>query len=331
MNLTLNPSPNVLGEGQGRGQPNIMPQKPSYFWPVMALGVTGISFGSILIRLSSAQPLATAFYRLMFSGLLMLPFYLGQSGPKKISLNDLGWIALSALFLNLHFVTWVYSLSFTSVTSSVVLVTINPLFVSILGWVFLKEKTGPRILIAIAVVVARGAIIGGKALAAGGMGNLGNLLALTGALMASGYLLTGRHLRKRLSLVTYTTICYSMTAVILLVASLAAKTPLGGFPKVNYLYFALMAIGPQLLGHSIFNWGLKYLPTPRIAMLIIAEPVGATILAFLMLGNRPSVAEIAGGVLIMTGVYLAAVSKEIKVGGEGITQERVLIKNGSIN
>lgn len=283
-----------------------MTNKPSYFWPVMTLGVIGISFGSILIKLSTAQPLAIAFYRLMFSGLLMLPFYFRQPGPKKISLSDLGWIALSALFLSLHFVTWVYSLSFTSVTSSVVLVTINPLFVSILGWFFLKEKTGPRILVAIAVVVAGGAIIGGKALAAGGMGNLGNLLALAGALMASGYLLTGRHLRKSLSLVTYTTICYSMTAGILLIASLAAKTPMGGFPKVNYLYFALMAIGPQLLGHSIFNWGLKYLPTPRIAMLIIAEPVGATILAFLVLKQVPSVYEMIGAVFIMAGVYISA-------------------------
>jgi drug/metabolite transporter (DMT)-like permease len=282
------------------------PNKPKYFWPVMALGVIGISFGSILIKLSTAQPLAIAFYRLMFSGLLMLPFYFGQPGQKKVSLNDLGWIALSALFLSLHFVAWVYSLSFTSVTSSVVLVTINPLFVSILGWVFLKEKTGPRILVAIAVVVTGGAIIGGRALAAGGMGNLGNLLALAGALMASGYLLTGRHLRKRLSLVTYTTICYSMTAVILLMASLAAKTPLGGFSKINYLYFALMAIGPQLLGHSIFNWGLKYLPTPRIAMLIIAEPVGATILAFVVLKQVPSIFEMIGAVFIMAGVYISA-------------------------
>ncbi|MBI5806150.1 EamA family transporter [candidate division TA06 bacterium] len=283
-----------------------MTQKPSYFWPVMALGVIGISFGSILIKLSTAQPLAIAFYRLLFSGLLMLPFYFHQPGPKRISPGDLGWIALSALFLSLHFVTWVYSLSFTSVTSSVVLVTINPLFVSILGWVLMREKTGPRILAAIAVVVAGGAIIGGRALAAGGMGNLGNLLALAGALMASGYLLTGRHLRKRLSLVTYTTICYSMTAVILLMASLVAKTPLGGFSRINYLYFALMAIGPQLLGHSIFNWGLKYLPTPRIAMLIIAEPVGATILAFLVLKQMPSIFEMIGAVFIMAGVYISA-------------------------
>jgi drug/metabolite transporter (DMT)-like permease len=290
-------------------QVNHMINKPSYLWPVMALGVIGISFGSILIKLASAQPLAIAFYRLFFSALLMLPFYFNQAGPKKISLSDLGWIALSAVFLSLHFVAWIISLNYTSVTSSVVLVTINPLFVSILGWAFLKEKTGPRILIAIAVVVAGGAIIGGRALAAGGMGSLGNLLALTGALMASGYLLTGRHLRKRLSLVTYTTICYSMTAVLLLIASLVFKTPLGGFPKVNYLYFALMAIGPQLLGHSIFNWGLKYLPTPRIAMLMITEPVGATILAFLVLKQVPSIYEMIGAVFIMAGVYISAQSK----------------------
>ncbi|MHB8156824.1 MAG: EamA family transporter, partial [Desulfocucumaceae bacterium] len=97
-----------------------------------------------------------------------------------------------------------------------------------------------------------------------------------------------------------------MTAGILLISSLVAKTPMGGFPRINYLYFALMAIGPQLLGHSIFNWGLKYLPTPRIAMLIIAEPVGATILAFLVLKQVPSIFEMIGAVFIMAGVYISA-------------------------
>jgi drug/metabolite transporter (DMT)-like permease len=283
-----------------------MLQKPAFFWPVMFLGITGISFGSILIKLSTAQPLAIAFYRLCFSSLLMIPVFFYKGEHARIDRRQLGWVLVSALFLSLHFITWVYSLSLTSVTSSVVLVTINPLFVSILGWLFLREKVGKRLVWAIAIVVAGGAVIGGRSFAAGGVANWGNLLALAGALMASGYLLTGRHLRKNMSLVSYTTWCYLFTAIILLLASLMTKTPLTGLGKVNYIYFLLMALAPQLLGHSVFNWGLKYLPTSRIAMLIIAEPVGATILAYLILKQAPSVYELIGGIFIMAGVYISA-------------------------
>lgn len=272
----------------------------------MFLGITGISFGSILIKLSTAQPLAIAFYRLFFSSLLMIPVFAYKKEHAAVKAKQLGWVLLSALFLSLHFITWVYSLSLTSVTSSVVLVTINPLFVSILGWLFLKEKVGKRLGWAIAIVVAGGAVIGGRSFAAGGVANWGNLLALAGALMASGYLLTGRHLRKSMSLVSYTTWCYLFTAAILLAASLFTKTRLTGLGKVNYIYFLLMAMAPQLLGHSVFNWGLKYLPTSRIAMLIIAEPVGATILAYLILKQVPTVYELIGGAFIMAGVYLSA-------------------------
>ena len=271
----------------------------------MAAGIVGISFGSILIKLATAGPLAIAFYRLLFTSVVMLPVFAVQRKYRSIAKHDLLWAALAGVFLSLHFVLWIYSLNFTTVTSSVVFVTTNPLFVTIFGWLFFREKASKGLLLAIVLVIAGGLMIAGRsAFSSDVRANLGNLLALGGAVMASGYLLVGRQMRSRMDIISYTTICYSFTALILLASCLVFRVPLSGFARINYLWFLLAALGPQLLGHSSFNWGLKYWPASRISMLIIAEPVGATILAYLILNQVPSIYEICGGLLIMLGVYL---------------------------
>ena len=272
----------------------------------MAAGVTGIAFGSILIKLATAGPLAIAFYRLLFTSVILLPVFAAQRKSRALTMSDIGWAGLAGVFLSLHFVLWIYSLNFTSVTSSVVFVTTNPLFVTIFGWLIFKEKASRGLLLAIALVICGGLLIAGQsALAGGGRANIGNLLAMGGAVMASGYLLIGRKMRPRLDIITYTTVCYGITALILFASCFVFRVTLFEFDKVNYLWFLLAALGPQLLGHSSFNWGLKYWPASRISMLIITEPVGATILAFLILHQRPSLYEVLGGLLIMAGVYLS--------------------------
>jgi drug/metabolite transporter (DMT)-like permease len=278
----------------------------------MAAGISGIAFGSILIKLATAAPLAIACYRMLFSVALLAPVYAVRRGGRRFSAADLGWTALAGVFLSLHFVLWIYSLNFTTVTSSVVFVTTNPLFVTILGWLLFRERSSKALLAAVALVIAGGLVIAGRsAFTSDARANLGNLLALGGAVMASGYLLAGRRLRPRVDIITYTTVCYGITAVILLVSCFVFRVPLSGFERINYLWFLLAALGPQLLGHSSFNWGLKYWPASRISMLIITEPVGATILAYLILRQVPSWFEIAGGLLIMAGVYLSVRNGEI--------------------
>lgn len=282
-----------------------MQHKPRYFWAVMAAGIIGIAFGSILIKLATAAPLAIACYRMLFTIALLAPVYAIRR-DRRFSATDLGWTALAGVFLSLHFVLWIYSLNFTSVTSSVVFVTTNPLFVTILGWLLFRERSSRGLLLAVALVIAGGLVIAGRsAFTSDARANLGNLLALSGAVMASGYLLAGRRLRPRVDIITYTTVCYGITALILLASCFVFRVSLFEFDKVNYLWFLLAALGPQLLGHSSFNWGLKYWPASRIAMLIITEPVGATILAYLILNQRPSLYEVLGGLLIMAGVYLS--------------------------
>lgn len=283
-----------------------MSGKPAYLWPMMVLGMASISSAAVLIKLCQAGPLAVAFYRLGLASLVLWPFFIARRGWASFDPRRLGWTLLSGLFLALHFGFWLYSLEYTSVSSSVVLVTLNPLFVGLLGWLFLGEKVGWRLAAAIALVIAGGLLIGGGALRAGGQAVKGNLLALGGGLMASLYLLTGRKLRGEMGVVPYATVCYTATAVLLLAAGIASREPVSGFPGSTWLLFAALALGPQILGHTVFNWGLKHLPTSRIAMMIVAEPIGASILAFLVLGQAPTPGEIAGGGLILAGVYLSA-------------------------
>lgn len=282
--------------------------RPPYLWPVMLAGITAISFAAVLIKSCQAPPLAIAFYRLGFSSLLLLPVFMAKNGFQHLRSADVLWAALSGLFLSLHFILWIYSLSYTSVASSVVFVTTNPLFVSLLGWLLFREKPGIRIFFAIILVLLGGGLIAGKS-GLSDTANFGNMLALGGAVMASCYLLVGRHLRIRMGILPYITVCYGTTSLIILLTALVFKVPLWGFDGRTWLFFLLLALGPQLIGHSAFNWGLKYFSTPKIAMLIITEPVGSALLAWALLKQMPTVFETIGGLLILGGVYLTVAEK----------------------
>lgn len=273
---------------------------------MMAVGIVSISGAAVMIKLCQAGPLSIAFYRLGLASAFLWPFFIRDRGWRQFDARRLGLALLSGLFLAGHFGFWIYSLEFTSVASSVVLVTLNPLFVGILGWAFMGERVGARLALAVALVIAGGVLISGGALQTGGGAMKGNLLALGGALMASLYLLAGRRLRASLGIVPYATACYSASSLVLLAGCLALGEPLRGFTATTWLLFFGLALGPQILGHTVFNWGLKYLPASKVAMMIVAEPVGATVLAFLVLSQAPTAGEVAGGALILVGVYLSA-------------------------
>ncbi len=281
-------------------------RRPDYLWPLMALGVVFISSAAVLIKLCPAGPLATAFYRLALAAAVLWPIFFWQGAWRCLDSKTLLGASVAGVFLAGHFGLWIYSLSYTTVASSVVLVTLNPLFVGILGWAILGERLNSKMLLAIVLAVAGGIAIGGSAFQSEGQAIKGNLMALGGALMASLYLLAGRQIRARLDIVPYATICYSVSALGLLAGSLAFGEPLAGFGLKTWAILAALALGPQILGHTVFNWGLKYLSASKIAMLILAEPIGATVLAFFLLGQSPSTREILGGVLILMGIYLAA-------------------------
>ena len=274
--------------------------------------MAAVSSAAVLISLARAEgvpALAIAALRLAFAALVAGPIALFRAGTeiRRLSARDRALSLAAGVFLALHFIFWISSLDSTSVMSSVIFVSTSPLFVGLASVLLFREKLGRGTMIGIALAVAGGIVVGLVDQGKGGAGSIrGDALALLGAVSASGYLLIGRELRKRMSLAAYTGIVYCSAAVILLAVAGAARTRLGGHPWEGYLFVALLAAGPQLIGHTSYNWALKHLSATFVTVTLLAEPVGATLLAMPILGQMPAPLGLSGGILILGGIFLAA-------------------------
>lgn len=296
----------------------------SRYYLAISGAVLAVSTAAIFIRFAQreAPSLVIAAFRLSLASLALAPFALTRQRAElaKLTRTETGLALLSGLFLALHFATWISSLAYTTVTSSVVIVTTTPLWVALLAPFALKEPLERNAVIGLGLALAGGIIVGlsdaclwQSGLICPPLGEfvrgpalLGNVLALAGAWMAAGYLLVGRRLRTRLSLGAYAFVVYATAAVILIVFMFAAgQSPLGYSPA-TYLWLAALALVPQLIGHSTFNWALRYLPASFVSIALLGEPVGSSILAFLFLGETPGPLKLAGALLILAGIYLAA-------------------------
>ena len=289
-------------------------------------GILAASTAAIFIRFAQhegAASIVIAAARLTIASLLLAPVALTryQSDLSHLSRREMGLAMLAGLFLALHFATWITSLQFTSVASSVLLVTTTPLWVALLAPLVLRERVGATTLIGLGLALAGGVIVGlGDACTwqagsnvcpplrsfIGGPAFLGDLLALLGAWMAAGYILVGRKLRVKMELVPYIFVVYGMAALVLVVIMLGmGESPLG-LPPLSYLWFLLLALVPQLFGHSTFNWALKFLPASFVSVTLLGEPVGSTVLAYFIFQEQPGWVKIGGAVLILIGIWLAA-------------------------
>lgn len=294
---------------------------------VLAFGLMGISTGSVLIRLAQqeAPSAVVAAARLGLATLVLLPFSIRTALVewRKLSRRSVAWLLLAGVFLALHFATWIASLELTSVASSVVLVTTTPLWVAMASPLFLRERIRPLVWAGLITAMLGGAIVGlgGQCLmvngsldcgpsGAGGQGILGNLLALIGAWTAAGYMLVGRKVRGEMSLGTYTLTVYGLAALLLFGQVIIQGLTVTNFPPVTYLWFGLLALLPQVLGHTSLNWALRYLPAALVTTVILGEPIGTTMLAILFLGEHPTPAELLGGMVILIGIYIAARNQE---------------------
>jgi drug/metabolite transporter (DMT)-like permease len=286
---------------------------------VLAAGVLVVSTASILIRWLQSEgvpSLSIAAWRLALAALILAPLVLARCREELVWLAWRDWaLALaSGAFLAAHFATWILSLEYTSVASSVALVTTNPIWIGIASWFLFRERLGAVMALAIAAAIAGSAVIFAvDAADAAGPARapaLGNALAVLGSLAVCGYLLIGRRLRRGMSLLAYVGVVYATAAACLVLVAAAAGAPLGGFAPASWLMLLALAVGPQLLGHSSLNWGLKYLSATLIALVILGEPVGSTILAWLLLDEPVGPSKIAGMALLLFGIFLA-----VKTGG----------------
>jgi drug/metabolite transporter (DMT)-like permease len=301
--------------------------------PVLGLcfGILAVSTASIFIRFAQegAPSLVIAAGRLSIATLLLTPFVLSRSWGeiKSISKRMFGFLALSGLFLGLHFATWITSLEYTSVASSVVLVSTAPLWVALLSPLFLKEKANTALFLGLIISLAGSVIVGLNSACHFAYGQLacirfdylfsgrgfeGNLLALAGALFASGYLMIGRRVRNTLSLPVYTFLVYGIATITLIIMVLISGASVAAISASTWIWILLLALVPQLLGHSTFNYFLKSLSATFVSIAMLGEPIGTVILAFFFLHERPSILEIAGGMLILIGIFTASRANDKK-------------------
>jgi len=300
-----------------------------YTLPIALLAaILAVSTASIFIRFAQqdAPSLVIAALRLTIASLALAPFALtqGRSELRSLSVRDLFLGLLAGLFLAVHFSTWITSLEYTSIASSVVLVSTGPLWVALLSPLFLREPLTKHVVLGMLLALTGGVVIGlsdsctlengltcpplseftqGKAF-------WGNFLALVGAWAVAGYLMIGRSLRARTSLIPYIFLVYGFAAIVLLGIVLIAHQRVTGYSSMTYLWIVMLALIPQLLGHSTYNWALRYLPAALVSITTLGEPIGSAILAFFFLKETPSLPTILGGILILAGIYLASIQRQ---------------------
>ncbi|MCK5554490.1 MAG: DMT family transporter [Deltaproteobacteria bacterium] len=271
----------------------------------VVIGIAAISTASILIKLCDAHSLVIAAYRLGLASLLLCPVALSRRRYGRILRGRWKLLLLTGLFLGFHFILWIASLKYTSVASSVVIVSTNPIFVGLGSYLLLKERMAGLTILGILLAVAGAVIIGLSDFTFSRYAGLGDLLALGGAVMASGYLIAGRRLRQEMDLISYIFPVYSGGAAVVLLIGLAAGVSFFGYSSRTYALFLMLAIVPQLIGHSTFNWALKFFSASTVAVLILGEPIGSTLLAYLILGETLSPWKVIGGICILAGIYTA--------------------------
>ena len=278
--------------------------------PVLVLAVLGTSSGAVLVRLAESPAAVTAFWRLAFSVLALAPFLLfgkGWRAWQRLGRRELALLFLAGLSLAAHFLTWFRSLDFTSVASSTVLVSAHPLFVGLLSARLLGESPSREEWIGLSLAVAGAFVIGWGDFLAGPDPLLGDFLALLAAALGAVYLVIGRRLRGTLDLLPYVVPVYGIAALICLARASTGGMQITGWPAATWWALAGLAIGPTLLGHTGFNWALRHVRAYVVSVVLLFEPLGATLLAVLVLGRGeiPGWNTLLGGAAILGGVWLS--------------------------
>lgn len=283
--------------------------------PLVALtvAVVAVSTSAILIRYSSAPSLVKAFYRVLFATLLLVPIAVSRHREAFSQLSARDWLVagIGGVALAVHFAAWFESLQWTSVAASVTIVQSQVLFVAIGAALFLSEHVTRRILTGMVIALCGIAIMSvGNALVganvAGTAPLYGNALALIGAVCAAAYVLVGRSLRQRISLIPYVIVVYSVCVVVLFGLTVASGASLLGYPSHEWLLFLGMAVGPGLFGHTVLNWALAHVESSVVSVSLLGEPIGSALLALVLLGEIPSTITIVGGAVVLLGISITA-------------------------
>ena len=267
-------------------------------------GVLGISTSAVLIRLGDAPAPVMAFYRMFFAALFFSPLAIKQSRAIKLSQKQLALALGAGTLLALHFLLWMSSLSYTSVASSVVLATTHPIWVYLISVFFLKERPTTAMWLGLLFALVGGVIVTFAQGAGDQSRFLGNFLALGGAMMIAIYLSLGRKLRQELPLALYSALVFGTASLIIALFMWSRGLAWTGYTGQTWAIFLALALFPTVLGHNTLNWALKYLPATMVSAAVLGEPLGASLLAALILAEIPTGFEILGGLITLFGIFL---------------------------
>ncbi len=286
---------------------------------ILTIGVLAVSTSAIFIRLAMEAAgkqgvdfsLFLAASRLSLASLILLPTW-RKIKTTNVNLKAYYYAIAAGVCLAVHFATWISSLAFTSIAASTTIVTTNPIWVALLSWFCFRERLSRRTIVGILIALV------GAILIALGDGNtessynnplLGNSLALIGSWMVSFYLLLGSQAQKQgLSISNYIAIVYTTAAIALLPLPLVFGDGYLGYPDRVYVYILLMAIFPQLIGHTSFNWSLRWISPTFITLGILFEPIVASLLGLIIFAEMPSIFVLVGGSIVLSGVAIASQS-----------------------
>jgi drug/metabolite transporter (DMT)-like permease len=275
----------------------------------MGIGLVAVSLSAIFIRLADAPGVVVAAYRMLLASLLLLPWTVRALKKTPLTRQNAGYAVLAGLILGVHFATWISSLSYTSVAAGTSLGTTTPVWVALISWIFLRLSPSFSIILGMLV-----AILGGALISFGGVNDgvssaplLGNALALIGAVAAAAYLLLGRAAQNRgLSLSAYIGVAYGVAALSLLPLPLLFGLEYTGYTPSTYFWILLLALIPQLVGHTAYNYAVKHMDPTLVATVILLEPVGATLLAFLIFSEMPPPVTLLGSAVLLIGVAITS-------------------------
>ena len=272
-------------------------------YPAVAVGVLAVSAAAIFIRLAEAPALAVAFWRCALGATLLLPpALLRRDGfPRGRALYA---AVASGVALGAHFGFWISSLGYTSVAASVVLVSTQPVYVAILAYLLFGERTSPLSFAGILVALAGTAVIAGDG-SVGSAAIFGNALALVGAITVAIYVVIGRSSRTGgVGVLPYSIVVYSAAALTLLGATLFSGQRLWGYSAETWFWLLAITLGPQIMGHTVFNWALRYVEASIVSGTVLTEPVISALLAWLILSERPGLPTVLGGIVVLAGLFL---------------------------
>ncbi|OOE10741.1 DMT family transporter [Fictibacillus arsenicus] len=270
----------------------------------LIIGIIAVSFSSIFVKWSDAPVSVQGMYRLLFTLFLMLPFTLKHIiALKSITLREWILLLLSGIFLALHFLFWMGSLKLTTVASSTILLSLQPVFVMAGAYFAFREKTSKPAIIGMLVAITGAVMIGWGDIGISKQHIHGDILSILGTIVVAVHMLIGQKLLKTIPAAIYSFSVFLSAVIVFAVYNALLQIPMTGYSDKDWGIFLLLAIVPTVFGHVLFNWLLKYVTAATISMAILGEPVGASLLAYLLLNETLTFSQWTGGAIVLLGLY----------------------------